>query len=212
MALQQPDPVQAMTNSSSRHGRRSLLAAWLVGVALLLIGGGAAFVYGGFFEIGADTPHSNTVFWLMQTVRNRSVAVHAADQAPSDLADPKRIASGAAQYDEMCTTCHLAPGMKRTEISQGLYPRAPELRRGSRMTAAEQFWVIKHGIKMTGMPAWGVTHDDEILWDVVAFLGKMPELTAQQYQDLVKSAPKTHSETMQNMDMKNMNMGGSHNH
>ena len=80
------------------------------------------------------------------------------------------------------------------------------------MTAAEQFWVIKHGIKMTGMPAWGVTHDDEILWDVVAFLGKMPELTAQQYQDLVKSAPKTHSETMQNMDMKNMNMGGSHNH
>ena len=212
MAPQQPGPVEAMTSPSSRKGRRSLLAAWLVGVPLLILGGGALFVYGGFFDIGADTPHSEPVFWLMQTIRSRSIAVHATDQVPGDLGDAKRIASGAAQYDEMCTTCHLAPGMKRTEVSQGLYPRAPELRRGSRMTAAEQFWVIKHGIKMTGMPAWGATHDDDILWDVVAFLGKLPELTADQYQALVKSAPKTHSETMQNMDMKNMNMGGSHNH
>lgn len=212
MAPQQPGPVEAMTNSSSRQSKLSRLAGWLVGVALLFIGGAVLFVYGGFYDIGADTPHSDATFWLMQTVRNRAIAVHATDQVPSDLGNPKRIASGAAQYDEMCTTCHLGPGMKRTEISQGLYPRAPELRRGSRMTAAEQFWVIKHGIKMTGMPAWGATHDDEILWDVVAFLAKMPELTADQYQALVKSAPKTHSETMQNMDMKDMNMGGDHKH
>ena len=59
----------------------------------------------------------------------------------------KRIASGAAQYDEMCSLCHLAPGMKRTEISRGLYPRAPELRRKSELTPAEQFWVVKHGLK-----------------------------------------------------------------
>ena len=91
----------------------------------------------------------------------------------------------------MCSLCHLAPGMKRTEISRGLYPRAPELRRKSDLTPAEQFWVVKHGLKMTGMPAWGVTHDDELLWDVVAFLQKLPELTADQYQTLVKSAPKS---------------------
>jgi mono/diheme cytochrome c family protein len=88
--------------------------------------------------------------------------------------------------------------MSRTEISRGLYPRAPELRRGSRSTPAEDFWVVKNGIKMTGMPAWGVTHDDEILWDVVAFLRKLPELTADQYQALVRSAPKTHD--AMNMD------------
>lgn len=86
--------------------------------------------------------------------------------------------------------------MSRTEISRGLYPRAPELRRGSRTTPAEDFWVVKNGIKMTGMPAWGVAHDDEILWDVVAFLRKLPELTADQYQALVGAAPKTHDETM----------------
>jgi mono/diheme cytochrome c family protein len=90
--------------------------------------------------------------------------------------------------------------MQRTEMSRGLYPRAPELRRRSTLTPAEEFWVVKHGIKMTGMPAWGVTHDDEILWDVVAFLRKMPELTAEEYQALVKTAPKTHDQMMHQME------------
>jgi Cytochrome C oxidase, cbb3-type, subunit III len=90
--------------------------------------------------------------------------------------------------------------MKRTEISQGLYPRAPELRHGTDLTPAEQFWIVKHGVKMTGMPAWGITHDDELLWDVVAFVRKLPELTPEQYETLVKNAPK-HEEIMQDMEM-----------
>jgi len=45
---------------------------------------------------------------------------------------------------------------------------------------------VKHGIKITGMPAWGVTHSDKPLWDVVAFLQKLPELTPDQYRTLVK--------------------------
>jgi mono/diheme cytochrome c family protein len=100
--------------------------------------------------------------------------------------------------------------MKRTEISRGLYPRAPELRRGSDLTPAEEFWVVKHGLKMTGMPAWGVTHDDEMLWDMVAFLRKLPELSADQYQALVKSAPMTHDEMMQDMDMGKDDAHGDH--
>jgi hypothetical protein len=60
---------------------------------------------------------------------------------------------------------------------------------------------VKHGIKATGMAAWGVTHDDELLWDIVAFLRNLPELTAEQYQALVKTAPKSHTEMMQRMRM-----------
>ena len=181
--------------------RRWFIAALLGGIPMVLIGVAALAIYAGIYDIGADEPHSQPVFWLLQTVRDRSIAVHAADAVPVDLSDTKRIASGAVQYEEMCSTCHLVPGMKRTEISWGLYPRAPELRRGSRLTPSEQFWVVKHGIKMTGMPSWGVTHDDELLWDIVAFLSKMPELTADEYQGLVRSAPKTHEEMMQEMDM-----------
>jgi mono/diheme cytochrome c family protein len=188
---------------------RSKIAALVV--ACLLIGGiAAALVYMGSFDVAADKPHSDAVFWLMNTVRERSIAMRAAGVAvPSDLTDSKRIASGAGQYAEMCSSCHLAPGMKRTEIARGLYPRAPELRRGSDLTPAEEFWVVKHGLKMTGMPAWGVTHDDEMLWDVVAFLRKLPDLSADQYQALVKSAP-THDEMMQDMEMGKDEAHGDH--
>ena len=175
---------------------------------MLAIGATTLVIYAGIYNVAADVPHTQPVYWLLEAVRERSIAARAADVVvPSDLADPKRIAAGAAQYAEMCSGCHLAPGMKRTEISRGLYPRAPELSRRSRPTPAEEFWVVKHGVKMTGMPAWGVTHDDELLWDVVAFLRKLPELTADQYQTLVKSAPKTHDEMMQEMER-----GNGHDH
>jgi len=178
-----------------------IATAIIVSVVAACFGAASIMVYTGAFDVAADTPHSQPVYWSLQKVREYSIAVRASDVVPNDLGDAKRIASGAVQYAEMCSSCHLAPGMERTEISRGLYPRAPELRRGSDLTPAEEFWVVKHGIKMTGMPAWGVTHNDEILWDVVAFLRKMPELTAEAYQTLVKNAPKTHDEMMHQLDM-----------
>ena len=71
---------------------------------------------------------------------------------------------------------------------------------------------MKHGVKMTGMPAWGVTHEDELLWDVVAFLRKMPELSADQYRELVKSAPMSHDAMMQGMEMGTGQDRGDHPH
>jgi mono/diheme cytochrome c family protein len=189
-------------------GRRWGLVAW----SLLLLIAVAAATYAGLYNIAADVPHTQAVYWLIQTVRNQSVAMRARDViVPNDLNDANRISRGAGQYAEMCSTCHLAPGMKRTEVSQGLYPRAPELRRSTELTAAEQFWITKHGIKMTGMPAWGVTHDDELLWDVVAFVRKLPELTSEQYQALVKNAP-THDEIMRNMETGGDHQHGEHTH
>ena len=180
----------------------------LVAVALLvLIGAAAVGIYAGLYNIAADVPHTQPVYWLLETMRDRSIAARAREVVvPADLNDPTRISKGAGQYADMCSGCHLAPGMKRTEISQGLYPRAPELRRTTTLTPEEQFWVVKHGIKMTGMPAWGVTHDDDLLWDVVAFVRKLPELSPEQYETLVKNAPK-HEELMQKMEM-----GGEHQH
>jgi mono/diheme cytochrome c family protein len=179
---------------------------WLVAWSLLLLVAAVA-IYAGLYNIAADVPHTQPVYWLLETLRERSVAARARDiVVPSNLDDANRISKGAGQYAEMCSGCHLAPGMKRTEISQGLYPRAPELRRGSDVTPAEQFWIVKHGVKMTGMPAWGITHDDELLWDVVAFLRKLPKLTPEQYETMVKNAPK-HEDIMQEMEM-----GGDHEH
>jgi mono/diheme cytochrome c family protein len=148
----------------------------------------------------------------LETLRGRSVATRSRDiVVPNDLEDANRISKGASEYAEMCSGCHLAPGMERTEISRGLHPRAPELRRKTDLTPAEQFWIVKHGVKMTGMPAWGVTHNDELLWDVVAFVRKLPELTPEQYETLVKNAPK-HEELMKEMETGDHRQNGEHQH
>jgi len=183
---------------SESAGRRWWLVAWSL---LLLVAAVAVAIYAGLYNIAADVPHTQPVYWLLDTVRERSVTARAQNIAvPNNLDDANRISRGAGQYAEMCSGCHLAPGMKRTEISQGLYPRAPELRRKTDLTPAEQFWIVKHGVKMTGMPAWGVTHDDGLHWDVVAFVRKLPKLTPAQYETMVKNAPK-HEELMEDMQM-----------
>jgi hypothetical protein len=111
--------------------------AGLLGSIIAFIIVALAIVYAGLYNVAADIPHTGPVYWLLEAARERSITVRAKDLVvPSDLSDPKRIASGAGQYAEMCASCHLAPGMKRTEISRGLYPRVPELRRGSRSTSA----------------------------------------------------------------------------
>jgi len=197
----------SVSRPAPRIARRWLVAALVAGALLPLVAVVSVVIYAGIYNIAADVPHTQPVYWLLEELRDRSVAARAKDIViPKDLDEPKRISAGAGQYAEMCSGCHLAPGMKRTEISRGLYPRPPELRRESDLTPAEQFWIIKHGVKMTGMPAWGITHDDELLWDVVAFLRKLPEITAEQYQALVKSAP-THEEMMHDMEM-----GTDHDH
>ena len=85
---------------------------------------------------------------------------------------------------EMCAGCHLAPGRKQSELRDALYPKPPDLTARFQATAAEEFWVIKHGIKMSAMPAWGVTHDDSVIWAIVAFVRKLPDLTPERYQAL----------------------------
>lgn len=197
MMVNQAEKVQRR-----QAAKRATMATIVVATLLALAVSTFLAVYAGIYNVAADAPHRESVYWILKTVRERSVAARASSiVVPSDLTEKRRIESGAAQYSDMCSSCHLGPGLKRTEISQGLYPRAPELRRGSALTPAEQFWIVKHGIKMTGMPAWGVTHGDELLWDIVAFLGKLPQLSPSEYDVIVKSAPKTHEQMMEDPNM-----------
>ncbi|MBB6189106.1 cytochrome c [Rhodanobacter sp. MP7CTX1] len=161
-----------------------LLIVLLLGV-LAVIG----FVGAGWYNVGADSPHWKTTYTLMQFARERSVAYHARDlSVPADLGDEAVILKGAGQYAAMCTGCHLQPGMKESEIRPGLYPQPPDLSQ-MRVDPKEAFWVIKHGIKMSAMPAWGSSHDDATIWSMVAFLQKLPRLTPAEYKAIVAKAP-----------------------
>ncbi|KAF1708731.1 cytochrome c family protein [Pseudoxanthomonas sacheonensis] len=145
-------------------------------------------VWSGLYNVAADDPHMKSTYRLLETMRQRSIAVRADKlQVPADLKTPARIAQGAGNYNAMCTGCHLAPGMTDTELSKGLYPAPPNLTK-TEVDAAEAFWVVKHGIKASGMPAWGKSMDDAYIWNMAAFLQELPKLTPAQYQEMVESS------------------------
>ena len=183
-------------------------------VVFVLAAFAGIFIYAGVYNIGADAPHSRLVYNLVDELRERAVERYSADvKPPADLNDPRRIAAGAGLYNEMCTGCHLGPGVERSELSQGLYPAAPELARGDDLTPAQQFWVIKHGVKLSAMPAWGKTHNDELIWDMVAFIRQLPNMNADAYRAAVASAPESHDEMMKDMsDEKHDTASKPHSH
>jgi len=164
------------------------LLATVALLCIVAIAGVAAFVWSGVYNIGADAHHTKPVLALMQALRERSIEHHAENIVLPNLDDPQLILKGAGQYAAMCTGCHLAPGMAENEMRPGLYPQPPELAR-RRLDPREAFWVIKHGIKMSAMPAWGGSHDDPTIWSMVAFLQKLPGMTPAEYKAIVAKAP-----------------------
>jgi mono/diheme cytochrome c family protein len=168
-------------------------------VAMLVVAT-AAFLYFGAYNIAADAPHTRPVYALLESLRDRSIAVHARGiQPPADPASPQRLAVGAGLYNEMCSSCHLGPGVEASELSKGLYPQAPVLAEAQDLTAGQQFWVIKHGVKLSAMPSWGKTHPDRLIWDMVAFIRRLPGMKPDEYKRLVASAPADHDEMMKDM-------------
>jgi mono/diheme cytochrome c family protein len=165
---------------------RTLLIVVVV-IALAAI----AFVFSGIYDVAASSPEPGLVRAVLVQAREHSIERHAAGiHPPADLDDPRRIREGFEHYHEMCTTCHGAPGVAVSEIGQGLNPEPPELASSNDAgeEAASFFWIVKNGIKMTGMPAFGVTHNDDQIWSIIAFLRRMPKLTPQEYQDMARQA------------------------
>lgn len=167
---------------------KSFLLSLLI-VLLLLIGGAVLFVYSGLYSTAATDEHSGLEEWALQTAKRRYVERAAADLEAPPFSREDKI-HGAGSYAAMCATCHGAPGARPSVIGQGLNPAAPEPARLARDWSPEQtFWIVKNGIRMTGMPAWGATHTDGQLWEIVAFVADLEEMTPEQYAAMVEEAP-----------------------
>ena len=164
--------------------KKYLIGAGAV-IALLIIGG-LIYMYSGIFDISARVPHDPVTLWAMNTVRDNSIKHNADNNIKTpDLNDSDLVKMGFVHYREMCVGCHGGPGIERSEIGQGLYPKAPSLARAANdWTPQQLFWITKNGLKMTGMPAFGPTHSDEMIWAIVAFTKKLPTITKEQYQKL----------------------------
>lgn len=159
----------------------------LIAIATVL-SGIAVFIFSGVYDVSADTPHWSITERIIEVTRNRAITARSGDIRVPDLTDEQLVLKGAGQYATMCAGCHLAPGVNRSEIRPGLYPQPPNLSTQA-FGPRTVFWVTKHGLKMSGMPAWGLGHDDATIWSIVAFVQKLPGMSPQQYRDIVAKAP-----------------------
>ena len=156
--------------------KRISRAAFAVAGAVAAAGVGlGVFIGSGVYNIGADDHHPRIVLALIEQLRDRSIGVRAR---------AGRIAAGARSYAALCVSCHLAPGVTQSDLRPGLYPHPPNLSQQDPRAARREFWVVKHGIKMSAMPAWGRTLNDAAIWDIVAFVHRMPLMTPEAYQQL----------------------------
>lgn len=157
-------------------------------VALIVtIAGVFAFVYAGAYNVSARYPHPAPLEWLLHTTYKRSVAVRADAIAVPPLDRRQRVMAGARHFQETCQLCHTPPTQRPSEVSRGLHPQPPPLPRmlAGDLRPAEAFWVVKNGLRMTGMPAFGPTHSDEEIWNLVAFLQRTRGISEQDYRRLL---------------------------
>ena len=156
-------------------------------LAIAVAGGGLAFMYSGFADVAATSPHWALTRWVLSTSMENAVHRHAKGIAlPALIDEDDRIRAGAAAYDAMCAGCHGAPGVEPGVVGKGLNPEPPDLTRAADEWSPEEvFWITEHGVRMTGMPAFGPTHSDEELWEVVALVKRLPHMSAAEYRALL---------------------------
>ncbi|KAF2991516.1 cytochrome c (plasmid) [Methylocystis sp. MJC1] len=154
------------------------LLGFIAAVVLMVIG---AIIFAATYNVAASARGSTLEFGILHSVMRNSVRARAGEDGRETWTE-EELRKGFEQYDEMCIICHSAPGKERRPISKGMDPEPPNLAETSKQwTTAQLFWIIKNGIKMTGMPAFGPTHSDAEIWNLVGFVHRLPEITADKF-------------------------------
>jgi mono/diheme cytochrome c family protein len=167
----------------------------LLAVSIAAVISGAALIYFGVYNVAATHQHGPVLYWLLETAMRQSVKARAKDIEVPPLADVAMIDRGLQLYRAHCLECHGAPGVAPEAYAMGLAPIPANLAyTGRQWQPAELYWVVKHGIKSAGMPAWQYRLSDDDLWAIVAFMKKLPQLSTVQYAEMVQ---RLHSQPLQ---------------
>jgi mono/diheme cytochrome c family protein len=164
---------------------------WMVvlGGLLVLFGASTLVVSVRAVDVGVTTPHAPAVERGLRAIMESSVRERAKDvrvPAGVNLRDAELAARAFGHYSAACRTCHGAPGAK-PDPWMVIYPAAPDLTRAEVVDAwsdEELFWILKNGVKDTGMMALGPTHKDKDIWSVSAFVRQLPTMSAETYARL----------------------------
>lgn len=179
-------------------------------VGFLLLGGAVlAYLATGAYNVAAVSPPSRLETKFATFALNRSVAKRAPSAKNALPATPETWKAGLAHYKENCVVCHGAPGVDPAELGQGLNPPAPDLTlpRVQKRPDGEIFWIVGNGIRTTGMPAFSPTHKPDELWQIVAFVRHLPEIT-----DAEQKALKSGTEEAEHHEEPKEKAGEEHKH
>jgi mono/diheme cytochrome c family protein len=177
-----PKTTQVEHSERRLAGPRILLALGASAATALAGLTALAVIETGAFNTTAIAPHSALVAWATHTTMIRSVQREALRVRPPAGFSPQQVLTGLHQYDADCVICHGAPAVARAQWVDGMTPSPPYLMDAARQwSASELFLIIKNGVKMTGMPAWGTTRSDAQVWSLVAFLEAEPSISPRDY-------------------------------
>jgi len=144
---------------------------------------GGIVVYSRVYDVRATNQHTAIVYQLLATSLRRSVKLRSRDVAVPALDNRERVVNGFRHFQALCLQCHGAPGIAPQPFALGLMPAPASLVATAReWPAADIYWVVRNGIKMSGMPAWQYRMDDEQIWDIVAFMKVLPTLSPSDYE------------------------------
>lgn len=163
----------------------------MAAAGLLLVAGAGAlgFLYSGVYNIAASEPHFAIVRWALTTLQTNAVQREASDIVVPRLDDPALVRRGVVLYEQQCVVCHGAPGVAAALIGQGLNPTPPRMTETApTWSDAELFWIIKHGIRMAGMPAFETGLEDREIWSLVAFIRRSTHLELEEYAAMLAVA------------------------
>lgn len=167
---------------------RRLAIAFGIVIVLLVVTGGV-FVWSGFYNVAATREHFGVTTWLLQKVREQSVATQSAFVELPPLDHPALWRLGAAHYEGACAPCHGRPGEDIPEIVSNMLPPPPDLAEAVEGQSEEEiFWIVKHGLKYTGMPAWPSQQRDDEVEAVTAFLMRLPQRLPDEAYDTLSGA------------------------
>jgi cytochrome c1 len=157
----------------------------LLAAAGIAAAGGYVAYQAGWYDIGASTQHLQPVYSFLEEAMHNSVRHHAKTVVTPALGDAGQLRRGAALYGEHCAQCHGGPGFAPSAHGKSMQPvPGPLVDASARWKPHELYWITRHGIKMSGMPAWEVRLNEADTWAVVAFLTRLPGLDARAYRDM----------------------------
>ncbi|MGE4055276.1 MAG: c-type cytochrome [Vicinamibacterales bacterium] len=167
-----------------RRGLRTGIVVFACGLATI----GGIVAVSGVIPLKASSGHWAITQWLLEFGKRRSVVTHTIGvEAPDDLDDPAMVMRGAAHYELGCRPCHGSPDLPRPPVVEQMTPVPPYLPEVlGRWDPEEVFYIVKHGLKFTGMPAWPATARDDEVWAMTAFLEALPAMNADQYRRLAR--------------------------